>query len=170
MRLDARGWLAGLTVLTLVGSLAIKFALLSSEAPPEPARKAMLDDLMAGLQQHDYAVSLARESWAEEFMVVATKAACRVYLLDVTLTGMEYERVAERRLNEGRPLRYFYAGRYRDDFPRLQAEWRWRLQRELAAIGIRTQAPPVIAVAAPPRCMPAAAVLNPLRLGVARRD
>ena len=150
--------------LLLLISIALKFA--NTLAASEPDFQRMRIELAEALDSEGYVAELAsgEPKWWTDGLVIGRKGACEITLRDATYFGPEVEAISSKRMNEGRPLRYIWGGKYITNYPRIGIEARWRTQRELARLGWLYGIDPVIAVGAKKGCWPAPGLMRNVRI------
>ena len=151
-------------ILLLVVSIALKY--LNTLAASAPDIQRMRGELVTALATAGYDATLptGEPQWWTGGLVTGRKDGCTLFLRDATYFGPELEAISSRRMNDGRPLRYIWNGRYIDQYPRIRIEIYWRIQRELARLGWRYGIDPVIAVGTPDNCWPNAAIFADVQI------
>lgn len=155
--------LAALALL-LIASVGLKYV--NTLAASQPDIPRMRGELASALGRGGYAITLptGEPKWWNDGLVAGRKDGCTVFVRDATYFGPELEAISSRRMNGGRPLRYMWGGEYVPAYPRLRIEIQWRIQRELARLGVSYGIAPVIAVGAEPKCWPAPRLLRQVRI------
>ncbi len=149
------GWRSWAATAAIIGSLAIKLALLDMTVS-EDWRDAV-DDLEAALAHQGYAVAVPR---ADVPAVRAAQAGCVlvVRLLDPYATFRDTELA---KLPPGWTVAYAWRDSWQSSLPRLGPLAEFYLGREIARIGSTASRAPVLMLSVSPRCgRPNASGLN----------
>lgn len=151
------------TIALLVLSLWAKAALFGREPKLDQPRLAA--DVAAVLTMRGYATSIEQRPQFPP-IVTAVRGSCRIIVRDSSFAGQEMIGGNRLRLAGAGPIRTYYAGQYRARYPTIESDLAWRVQRELARLGIVIAIRPVLRVAAQPACLPPPEFADALRLHV----